>query len=92
MRQIGTIERMGDDRATWTLRNDSAEALLVHLEPEGDQIEVRSGSTLVIRVAGGERSRGGEPPLDVSAEGRTVTVWSQWPGSSVTVLLDGREI
>ncbi len=92
MRQIGTIERTGDDRATWTLQNENVEALLVRLEPHGDEIEVRHGSTLVITAEGGQQPRGGVPPLEVSAEGRTVTIWSQWPGGSVTVVLDGQEI
>jgi len=92
MREIGSIDMMDGDRAMWTLRNDTAETLLVHLEPEGDQIEVRPGSTLVVRVEGGDRPRGGTPPLEVSAKGKTVTVWSQWPGSTVAVHLDEREV
>ena len=90
MKQLGVIDRLGADSARWTLRNDTREAIMVHVEPEGDQIPVRPGSTLIVQVEGGTRPRGGEPPLEVLTGDSIVTVWSQWPGSLVAVHLDGK--
>ena len=79
-------------RATWTYRNGGVEPVVVTLEPEGEEIRVNPGSTLVVISSGGAQPRGGEDPIEVTAQGGGVTVWTQWPGSSVSVLLDGREV
>lgn len=90
MQKTGTMERLSDDSARWTLKNDTRQAVMVHLEPEGDQIHVESGSTLVVQVQGGRRPRGAPAPLEVLIKDGILTIWSQWPGSVVAVHLDGK--
>ena len=89
MLQLGSIQNAGSGRAIWTLRHERGGVLKIHLEPEGDQIEVPPGSMIVVRVAGGTMPTSANEPLEVSSDGRVVTVWSTWPGSSVAVTIDG---
>ena len=89
MQQLGSIRNAGPGQATWTLRNERAGVVSLHLEPEGDQIDLPPGSTIVVRVTGGTMPTSGNQPLEVSTDGRVVTIWSTWPGSSVKVTVDG---
>lgn len=77
---------------TWSYRNDGANVTLVRVEPYGDEIRVEPGSTLTVRASGGRAPTDGGPMLEASSEEAVITVWVQWPGSTATVHLDGREI
>ena len=91
-RVVGTLTDRGNGQATWTLENTDKRTLVVHLEPEGDEIRVRPRAKLVVAVVGGKKPRSGSRALDVAREQDVITIWSQWPGSRVVVKLNGRAI
>ena len=82
----------GSGVEVWTYRNDGKETITVILEPHGAHYPVARGSTLVIKAEGGRPGREGDAPFAVLIEGREMTVWVNWTGSSVWVELDGRGV
>jgi hypothetical protein len=66
--------------------NSSGKALVFHLEPWGDQIEMASGATFVVFA---EATRQGS--FEIEHGDDEIIVWA-WPTASVKVSSDGNEI